>query len=36
MLGAAILFVHSLVIPTTVLADGGPGNTNCGNVICKP
>jgi len=39
VLGAAILFINTLVLPTTVKADGGGGsNTNCGGgtQICKP
>lgn len=38
ILGAAILFLNTLVIPTVVRADGGGGTgTNCGGgPICKP
>lgn len=36
ILGAAVLFVNTLVIPTAVKADGGPGGTNCGTTLCKP
>lgn len=37
VLGAVVLFINTLVIPTVVKADGGGGNgTNCGNTICKP
>ena len=36
VLGAAILFVNTLVIPTAVRADGGAGGTNCGKTLCKP
>jgi hypothetical protein len=36
ILGAAVLFVNTLVIPTVVRADGSPTNTNCGNTLCKP
>jgi hypothetical protein len=38
VLGVAVLFLNSLVVPTAVWADGGGGtNTNCGgNAICKP
>lgn len=36
MLGAAILFVNTLVIPTAVMADGGTGSTSCGAKLCKP
>lgn len=38
VLGAAVLFLNALVIPTVVRADGGGGTgTNCGGgQICKP
>jgi hypothetical protein len=36
VLGAAVLFLSTLVVPTTVKADGGPGSTSCGNTMCKP
>lgn len=38
VLGAAVLFLNTLVIPTVVRADGGGGSaTNCGgNSMCKP
>lgn len=37
VLGVAVLFLNSLVIPTPVLADGSGNGTNCGgNTICKP
>lgn len=38
VLGAVVLFVNTLVVPTVVKADGnGGGNTNCGTgLICKP
>ena len=37
VLGAAILFLNTLVVPTAVRADGGATNTNCGgNSMCKP
>jgi hypothetical protein len=38
VLGAALLFLNTLVVPTVVRADGGGGSgTNCGgNTICKP
>ncbi|HEY3974294.1 MAG TPA: hypothetical protein VGM18_14915 [Candidatus Sulfotelmatobacter sp.] len=36
MLGAAVLLLNTLVIPTAVRADGGAGTTNCGNTLCKP
>jgi hypothetical protein len=37
ILGAAVLFVNTLVIPTVVKADGGGnGGTSCGMTLCKP
>lgn len=37
VLGVAVLFVNTLVVPTVVRADGGGSSTNCGgNTICKP
>jgi len=37
VLGAAVLFVSTLVTPTVVRADGGNGtSTNCGGAMCKP
>jgi hypothetical protein len=36
ILGAAVLFFNTLVIPTVVRADGGAGTTNCGGGVCKP
>lgn len=36
VLGTAVLFLATLVAPTVVLADGGAGNTSCGNTMCKP
>ncbi|MGA8503549.1 MAG: hypothetical protein WB683_18495 [Candidatus Sulfotelmatobacter sp.] len=37
VVAAALLFVNTLVIPTVVRADGGPGGTSCGgNGVCKP
>jgi hypothetical protein len=35
ILGAAVLFLNTLVVPTVVRADG-PTTTNCGNTLCKP
>ncbi len=35
-LGAAILLLNTLVIPTVARADGGAGATNCGTKLCKP
>ena len=36
VLGAAVLFLNTLVIPTALRADGGTGSTNCGAKLCKP
>ncbi|MGA2743685.1 MAG: hypothetical protein ABSE44_03225 [Candidatus Sulfotelmatobacter sp.] len=36
ILAAAVLFVNTLVTPTSVRADGAPTQTNCGNTLCKP
>ena len=37
VLGVAVLFLNTLVIPTVVHADGGGTTTNCGgNQMCKP
>jgi hypothetical protein len=37
VLGVAVLFLNTLVIPTVVRADGGGTGTNCGgNTLCKP
>jgi len=36
VVSAAILFLSTLAVPTAVLADGGSGNTGCGNTLCKP
>ncbi|HZC21843.1 MAG TPA: hypothetical protein VE866_00775 [Candidatus Binatia bacterium] len=36
VLGVAVLFVSTLVVPTTVHADVSGGNGSCGNTICKP
>ena len=37
VLGAAVLFVNTLIIPTAVKADGGGGGTTgCGKTLCKP
>jgi hypothetical protein len=36
-LGAAVLFLTTLVTPTLVKADGGSGtSTGCGGGMCKP
>ena len=34
-LGAVVLFVNTLVIPTVANADT-PGGTSCGGKLCKP
>lgn len=38
VLGAAVMFLSTLVTPTVVRADGGIGGTSCGSngSICKP
>jgi hypothetical protein len=36
VLGVAVLFINTLVIPTAVKADGGGGTTGCGATLCKP
>jgi hypothetical protein len=36
VVGAAVIFMSTLVIPTVVKADGGPGGTSCGQTLCKP
>ncbi len=37
VLGAAVLFINTLVIPTALRADGGTGTTtDCGAKLCKP
>jgi hypothetical protein len=36
VLGAAILFFNTLVVPTVVRADGGATTTGCVNSMCKP
>ena len=36
VLGAAVLFLNTLVIPTVVRADGGTTGTNCDGKMCKP
>jgi hypothetical protein len=35
ILGATVLFLNSIVIPTVARAEG-PGGTSCGGTICKP
>ena len=37
VLGAAVLFVSTLVTPSLARTDGGSGgSTNCGSSMCKP
>jgi hypothetical protein len=36
VVGAAVLFFNTLVVPTAVRADGGSTSTNCGKTLCKP
>jgi hypothetical protein len=36
VLGAAVLFINTLVIPTALRADGGGTTTGCGAKLCKP
>jgi len=36
VLGAAVLFLSTLVVPNLAHADGGAGSTDCGKVLCKP
>ena len=38
VLGVAVLFLNTLVVPTVVRADGGGGSTSCGSngTVCKP
>jgi hypothetical protein len=36
VLGVAVLFVNTLVVPTAVRADISGGGTNCGGTLCKP
>lgn len=37
VVAAALMFLNTLVVPTTLHADGTPAGTNCGgNTICKP
>jgi hypothetical protein len=36
-LAAAVLFINTFVVPTTLRADDGGGTTtNCGGSMCKP
>jgi len=35
ILGAAVLFVNTFLIPTIANADT-PGGTSCGGTLCKP
>lgn len=36
VLSTAVIFITTLVVPTVVMADGGPGGTGCGTTMCKP
>jgi len=36
VLGAALLFIQTLALPTVVRADGGGNGTGCGSTACKP
>jgi len=36
VLGAAVLFLNTLMIPTVVRAEGGSTGTSCGKTLCKP
>jgi len=36
VLGAAVVFLSTLAVPTVVRADGGVGGTNCDGKMCKP
>jgi hypothetical protein len=36
VLGAAVLFLNTLMIPTAVRAEGGSTGTSCGQTLCKP
>jgi hypothetical protein len=36
VLGVAVLFLNTLVVPTAVHADVGGGGTSCGGSMCKP
>jgi hypothetical protein len=36
VLGVAVLFLNTLVVPTAVRADGGSTSTNCDGKMCKP
>jgi hypothetical protein len=36
IVGAAVLFVSAVVVPTALQADGLPTGTNCGTTLCKP
>ena len=36
VLGAAVLLLNTLVLPTAVKADGGGNGTTCGRTVCKP
>jgi len=37
VLGAAVLYLSTLVTPSVARTDGGSGgSTGCGNTVCKP
>lgn len=36
VLGVAVLFLNTLVVPTAVHADQGGTGSSCGGAICKP
>jgi len=36
VLGVAVLFLNTLVVPTSARADVSGGGTNCGGTLCKP
>jgi len=37
VLGAAVLFLNTFVVPTIAHADGGAGSTGCqSGTLCKP
>jgi hypothetical protein len=36
VLGAAVLFLNTLIVPTVVKADGSGNGGGCGTVVCKP
>jgi hypothetical protein len=36
VVGAALLFLNTLVVPVIAHADGGAGSTSCNGKMCKP